>query len=237
LDFRHPNDIPRFVNPGAGPTVPIATRAGGTEPGAPLGYVYNDGDGTTGFDVEKAIQITSFDSAFHNASLGVQPLPFANMRDDYPMLNGRGYPDTVKPGVIPPLPAIDGGIKAASDVVNATESSNVADSRVVATVGDRIMLRINNVSVTEFYTLATTGGLTMQIVGRGAHILRGPDGEDLYYETNSITLGGGDAVDVMIDTDGVAAGTYLLYSTNLNELSNGTQDFGGLMTEIVINSP
>jgi hypothetical protein len=33
----------------------------------------------------------------------------------------------------------------------------------------------------------------------------------------------------------VAAGTYFLYSTNLNELSNGAQDFGGMMTEIVIN--
>ena len=219
---------------GYGPDMPgtIATRMGGTGGDAPLGYVYNDGDGTTGFDVEKAIQVTSFDSAFHNASLTVQPLPFANMRDDYPLLNGRGYPDTVKPG---DLPVVPGGDKETSGVVSASASSNVEDSRVVATVGDKIILRINNVSVTQFYTFAISGGLTMQIVGRGAHILRGPDGEDLYYETHSITLGGGDAVDVMIDTAGVAAGTYMLYSTNLNELSNGTQDFGGLMTEIVIN--
>ena len=29
--------------------------------------------------------------------MSVQPLPFATMQDSYPMLNGRGYPDTVNP--------------------------------------------------------------------------------------------------------------------------------------------
>jgi hypothetical protein len=32
----------------------------------------------------------------------------------------------------------------------------------------------------------------------------------------------------------VTAGTYFLYSTNLNELANDAQEFGGMMTEIVI---
>ena len=104
-------------------------------------------------------------------------------------------------------------------------------------MGDRILLRISNLNVTQFNTLATSGGLTMTVVGTGAHILRGPDEDVLYYETNSVTLGGGETADVIIDTAGVAAGTYLLYSTNLNELSNGTQDFGGMMTTIVISAP
>jgi len=33
----------------------------------------------------------------------------------------------------------------------------------------------------------------------------------------------------------VPAGTYFLYATNLNFLSNDAEDFGGMMTEIVIN--
>jgi hypothetical protein len=74
----------------------------------------------------------------------------------------------------------------------------------------------------------------MQVVGTGAHILRGPEGADLYYTTNSVTLGGGEAVDVLIDTARVPAGKYLLYSTNLEALSNGAEDFGGMMTEIVV---
>ena len=60
-------------------------------------FVYNDGDGSTGYDVEVPIQIGSMDPNFHDEHIGVQPLPFAQMHDDYPMLNGRGYPDTVNP--------------------------------------------------------------------------------------------------------------------------------------------
>ena len=33
----------------------------------------------------------------------------------------------------------------------------------------------------------------------------------------------------------VAPGTYYLYAANLNYLSNYNEDFGGMMTEIVIN--
>ena len=42
-------------------------------------------------------------------------------------------------------------------------------------------------------------------------------------------------MDVIIDTASVAPGTYFLYTTNLNFLSNGVEDFGGMMTEIRIN--
>jgi hypothetical protein len=77
----------------------------------------------------------------------------------------------------------------------------------------------------------------MRVVGQGARLLRGPDGTNLYYTTNSLTLGGGEANDVIIDTAGVAPGTYFLYTSNLNHLCNDAEDFGGMMTEIVINPP
>jgi hypothetical protein len=50
-----------------------------------------------------------------------------------------------------------------------------------------------------------------------------------------VTLGGGESVDVILNTAGVAPGTYLLYTTNLNYLSNGAEDFGGMMTEITVD--
>jgi len=199
-------------------------------------FVYNDGDGSTGYDIEVPIQIGSFDSDFHDASFAVQPLPFAEMHDDYQLLNGRGYPDTTLAG---PLPVVPGGEKESAGVTSSTESSQVVSTVVEATVGQKILLRISNLNVTQYYTLATTG-LKMQVVGTGAHILRGPGNtaaDNLYYETNSVSLGGGQSYDILIDTTDVAPGTYLLYSTNLNELSNGTQDFGGMMTEIVISAP
>jgi FtsP/CotA-like multicopper oxidase with cupredoxin domain len=185
-------------------------------------YVYNDGDGSTRYDVEVPIQIGSFDPVFHDASMNVQPLPFAEMKDRYPMLNGRGYPDTVDPA--PLLPPEESGSPAPQPI----------SSLVNANVGDKVLLRISNLNVTNFYTLATNG-LKMRVVGTGARLLRGPDGKDTAYDTNSVTLGGGESVDVIIDTAGVAPGTYFLYTTNLNFLSNDGEDFGGMMTEIRIN--
>ena len=57
---------------------------------------------------------------------------------------------------------------------------------------------------------------------------------DLAYWTNTITLGGGEAMDVLIDTTNVAPGTYFLYTTNLNYLTNDGEDFGGIMAEITV---
>ncbi len=192
-------------------------------------FVYNDGDGSTGFDVELPLQLGSFDPAFHDQSVGVQPLPFALMKDTYSMLNGRGYPDTVNPATLTP-PAENGG-----------KVSQRLSSLVTATAGQKVLLRLSNLSVTNFYTV-TALGLPMKVVGTGAAILRGPDpdgagalkGRDLYYDTASVTLGGGESADVIVDTAGISAGTYFLYTTNLNYLSNNTEDYGGMMTEIVI---
>jgi FtsP/CotA-like multicopper oxidase with cupredoxin domain len=172
--------------------------------------------------VEFPIQIGSFDPEFHDASMNVQPLPFANMKDTYGMLNGRGYPDTVNSGALTP-PDENGG-----------KLSQSVSSLVTATAGQRVLLRISNLNVTNMYTLAVNG-LTMKVVGRGARLLRGPDGKDLYYDTNSVTLGGGESVDVIIDTTDVTPGTYFLYTANLNYLSNNDEDFGGMMTEIRVN--
>jgi FtsP/CotA-like multicopper oxidase with cupredoxin domain len=192
------------------------------------GYVYNDGDGSTRYDVEVPIQLGSFDPAFHDASYTVQPLPFAEMKDKYAMMNGRGYPDTVNPASLPPPVDPDG------ELVNGGKVSQPVNSVVSASAGDRILLRLSNLSVTNFYTV-TALGLPMKVVGAGAAILRGPGGTDLYYDTSSVTLGGGEATDVIVDTAGVTPGTYFLYTTNLNYLSNNTEDYGGMMTEIVIN--
>ncbi|WP_303901401.1 multicopper oxidase domain-containing protein [Thiohalomonas denitrificans] len=188
-------------------------------------YAYNDGDGSTRYDVDYAIQLGSFDPAFHDASETTQPLPFAYMEDRYAMLNGRGYPDTVS-STPPQAPAENGGIE-----------SQPLDSLIEAQQGERILLRLSNLNVTNFYTVSSQG-IPMQVIGRGARILRGggtPDGRDLYYRTSSVTLGGGEAADVLLDTTGIQPGTYFLYTTNFQYLTNNGADVGGMMTEIVIN--
>jgi FtsP/CotA-like multicopper oxidase with cupredoxin domain len=188
-------------------------------------FAYNDGDGSTGYDVDYPIQIASFDPDFHDASFNVQPLPFALMKDRYPMLNGRGYPDTVNPLELTNTADTEGYPSLPSQKLNAL---------ITATKGQKILLRISSLSTTSFHTLSALG-IPMKVVGRGARILRGPGGKNLYYNTNSVDLGGGEAVDVILDTRDVTPGTYFLYAKNLDHLSNDTEDFGGMMTEIIIN--
>lgn len=194
-------------------------------------YAYNDGDGSTFYDVDYAIQIGSMDGDFHDASETTQPLPFALMRDNYPMLNGRGYPDSVNANPLP-APAENGG-----------KFSQNQSSLITADPGDRVLLRLSNLNVTRFYTLATLG-IPMQVVGFSARLLRGPSpdggitpGKDLYYTTNSVTLGGGEALDAIIEIPATAPSgtTYFLYTTNLNYLSNNDDEMGGMMTEIRVN--
>ena len=199
----------------------------------PKGYAYNDGDGSTYYDVEYPIQMGSMDRNFHEQHIGVQPLPFHLLDTSYGMLNGRGYPDTVNPNPLPP-PA--GG-------VNMDKISQPVSSLITASPGNKILLRISNLNVIREFTLATLG-IPMKVVGRDARLLRGPDpddtgplvGKDLSYTTNSVTLGSGETADVILNVPADASGrTYFLYTTNLNYLSNDQEDFGGMMTEIRIN--
>lgn len=190
-------------------------------------FAYNDTDGSTGYDIAYPIQIVAFDPVFHEADLIIQPLPFASMFDSYGMLNGRGYPDTINTSVIFNKDGMP------SQQMNAL---------ITATKGQKILLRVSSLSTVDFNTLISPS-IPMKVVGRGARIARGPDpdgagplqGKNLYYTTNSLTLGGGESVDVILDTSVVPAGTYFLYSSNLHNLSNDSEDFGGMMTEIVVN--
>ena len=185
-------------------------------------YAYNDGDGSTRYDEQYPIQIGSFDKNFHDASFNVQPLPFAAMKDTYFLLNGRGYPDTVDPNP-----------RSTTDPLGTLQESQPVSSLITAAPGQRILLRISNLNVTTFNTLATNG-LPMQVIALDARLLRDGAGTNMYYYTNSLTLGGGQSADVII-TAPATAGTYFLYTTNLDRLANNTENFGGMMTEIRIN--
>ena len=226
---------------GAPDTVTQAARFGGT---GPTGYAYNDNDGTTAFDVEAPIQVSGFDGNFHDQHILVQPLPFAELETDYPQINGRGYPDTVLDDVhdypttaMHPPRDTDGflnGVPGDTTPLNNGEVSQDLGAGISVTAGDRLLLRFSNVSIDRFFTM-TAPGLKMRIVGTGAAQMRGTDGKNLYVDTSSINFGGGEAHDVIIDTAGVAPGTYFLTAGELYTMSNATQLDGGLITEIVVN--
>jgi len=189
-------------------------------------FAYNDAlgsePGSTGYDVEMPLQITGFDPIFHDASMNTQPLPFADMRDTYHMFNGRGYPTTVEADN---YYALNPGLAQAE---NGGINSQPVSSKMMVTQGQKLLLRITNLSITKFHTV-TVMGLPMRVIGQGAKELLEK------YDTSSVNLGGGESVDVIVDTAGVAPGTYFAYITELNQLSNNQQSFGGPMTEIVVN--
>jgi hypothetical protein len=208
-----------------------AKRDGTLNPsGSPLpyavNYAYNDGDGSTAYDVEYPIQIHGFDPNFHFVGMTFNPEGFADMKDKYFLLNGRSYPDTVTPGPLQTQSA-DG----------VEHFSQPLPSIIAIPAGKRALLRISDLDVTEFQTLASLG-IPMKVIGYNAKLLRDQAGNNLYYTTNSITLGGGESLDVILDASDTtkypAGSVFYLYTPNLDHLSNDAENFGGLMTEVHI---
>jgi len=196
---------------------------------APSGnYAYNDGDGSTYYDVEYPIQIHGFDPNFHFVGMTFNPEGFSDMKDKYFLLNGRSYPDTVTPGPLQTQSA-DG----------VEHFSQPLPSIINIPVGKKALLRISDLDVTEFQTLASLG-IPMHVIALNAKLLRDQAGNNLYYDTNSITLGGGESLDVILDasdsTKYPVGSVFYLYTPNLDHLSNDAENFGGLMTEVHITA-
>jgi FtsP/CotA-like multicopper oxidase with cupredoxin domain len=214
-------------------------------------YAYNDGDGSTAYDLAYPIQMMGFDPNFHYVGMTFNPEAFADMKDKYFLLNGRGYPDTVATGIDnhllqgPPM-----GNAAAATVPNGPLATVGADggfrpsqplsAKIYVPVGGKALLRISELNITDFHTLATLG-IPMTVIANNARLLRDLAGNNLYYQTNSVTMGGGESMDILLDASDTslypAGSTYFLYTTKLDQLSNDAENFGGMMTEIVIYDP
>jgi FtsP/CotA-like multicopper oxidase with cupredoxin domain len=194
--------------------------------GTPTLYAYNDGDGSTAYDVEYPVQIHGFDPNFHFVGMTFNPEPFTDMKDKYFLLNGRSYPDTVTQGPMQ-TPVADG----------SSHFSQPLPAIINIPVGGKALLRISDLDVSEFQTLASLG-IPMHVIGVNARLLRDLAGNDMTYMTNSITLGGGESIDVILDasdtTRYTADSVFYLYTPNLDHLSNDAENFGGLMTEVHI---
>ena len=85
-----------FVRPLAGRQHHRSTRA--------AKYLYNDGDGSTGFDREFAMFLSEVWAESHWADAHIQLPEWSDYRADFSLLNGRVYPDTLAPnGSIDPF--------------------------------------------------------------------------------------------------------------------------------------
>ena len=228
--------------PAGGATANTATRAaantlcsGASAPGLTPNYVYNDGDGSTCYDVEYPIQMHGFDPNFHFVGMTFNPEMFVDMKDKYFLLNGRSYPDTVAAGP-----------QATVSSDGQMHYSQPLPAIINIPAGGRAALRLVNLSVSEYHTLQTLG-VPMKEVGFNAKLLRDQGGMNTEFYTNSITLGGGESLDVILDASDAGCGSvgcaarlypagsvFYVYSPNLDHLSNDAENFGGMMTEVHI---
>src|SRR5580765_7169429 len=190
-------------------------------------YAYNDGDGSTLYDVEYPLQIHGFDPNFHFVGMTFNPEGFTDMKDKYFLLNGRSYPDTVTDGPLATM-TTDGSM----------HYSQPLPSIINIPAGGKALLRISDLDVTEYQTLASLG-IPMKVIGINAKLLRDQSGNNLFYNTNSITMAGGESMDVILDASDTTkyphGSVFFLYTPNLDHLSNDAENFGGLMTEVRIN--
>ena len=208
--------------------------------GSPTLFVYNDGDGSTAYDVEYPLQIHGFDPNFHFVGMTFNPEAFVDMKDKYFLLNGRSYPDTVYSGVLnadPTQPTSGPMLTQSSDA--RSHFSQPLSSVINIPAGGKALLRISDLDVTEFQTLASLG-IPMHVVGYNAKLLRDQAGNNQDYYTNSITLGGGESLDVILDASNTSTYSsgqvFYLYSPQLDHLANDAENFGGMMTEVHICS-
>jgi hypothetical protein len=246
LPATNPTADPRTVcTPGADilcsatmPAINTGAVQGLDKLGNPQRYTYNDGDGSSAYDVQYPIQMHGFDPNFHFVGMTFNPELFVDMKDKYFLLNGRSYPDTVAAG--PQATITTDGVMHYSQPLPAI---------INIPVGGKALLRMVNLSVTEYHTLQSVG-IPMKEVGFMAKLLRDQAGNNTEFYTNSITLGGGESLDVILDASDAscigfmpagcsstlypAGSTFYLYTPQLDHLSNDAENFGGMMTEVHI---
>jgi FtsP/CotA-like multicopper oxidase with cupredoxin domain len=199
-------------------------------------YLYNDGDGSTGFDREFSMFLSEVWAEAHWADAHIQLPEWSDYRADFSLLNGRVYPDTIAPnGSVDPFhPVRD----SSGDLIPPTGRPDLqyqpVSSLVTCNAGDRVALRFANLGFRE--QAMTLSGIRMRVLGRDATPMRGRDGTDTSYETETLNIGPGESYDVIFqapDHQGPGFDTYLLYNRNYTRSNNlAPGSFGGQATEV-----
>ena len=220
---------PVFVRPSLGPK-----------------FAYNDA--STAFDREFAMFMSEVWAEAHWADSHIQLPDWSDYRADFSLLNGRAYPDTLAPNA---------PINAAASV-NALAVDREPNGDLIAPAGrpdlqyqplsalvtcqpdERVLLRFVNLGFRE--ASMTLAGIQMRVIGRDATIMRGRDGTDTSYETDTVLIGAGESFDALFTAPAFSGGSgssgmgydsYILYNRRLTQVSNlDDSGFGGQRTEV-----
>ncbi|RMD62019.1 hypothetical protein D6833_07470, partial [Candidatus Parcubacteria bacterium] len=190
-------------------------------------YAYNCGDGSTGFDREFAMFMSEVWAEAHWADSHIQLPEWSDYRPDFNLLNGRVYPDTLAPNA-PSVDPFNPLRDANGDMLPPPGYPHLQyqpySSLVTCNEGERVLLRFANLGFT--YQSMTLAGIKMRVVGKDATLLRGRDGTDLSYETDTISIGPGESYDVIFTAPPYQASstgynTYMLFNRNFQRAVNG----------------
>jgi FtsP/CotA-like multicopper oxidase with cupredoxin domain len=202
-------------------------------------YAYNDP--ATAFDREFAMFLSEVWAEAHWADSHIQLPDWSDYKVDFSLLNGRAYPYTLAPnGSVDPFnPVRDASGDLIAPAGHPELQYQPLSARVTCVAGERVLLRFANLGFRE--SSMTLAGIKMYVVGRDATPMRGRDGTDTSYLTDTIVLGAGESADVLFTAPAYSGGsgssglgydTYVLYNRAYNRsdgLSGGTE---GQRTEV-----
>jgi FtsP/CotA-like multicopper oxidase with cupredoxin domain len=216
-------------------------------------YAYNDGDGSTGYDRENALFLSEIWAQGHWNDAHIQESDWSTFHADFSMLNGRVYPYTTLPNSPVNLAASTHALTTATDnngdllapAGHPELQYNPHSALISCNAGERVLLRFANLGFRE--SAMTLAGIRMRVVGRDATIMRGRDGTDTSYSTDTILIGAGESYDVIITAPSFSGGsgssgqgydTYILYNRRYTQDSNLVSGgAGGQRTEVRVYPP
>jgi FtsP/CotA-like multicopper oxidase with cupredoxin domain len=226
---------PCFVTPiqnYGGGGVPPARLGGNTDPSAPRGYCYNDGDGTTAYHREYFLVLSEIWLESHWSDSHVQLPEWSDYKPQFYLINGRTYPETLLPNGLGTDPITGDLIPPPGH----PELKYQPDTSLIqVNEGERVLLRLINLGF-EHQAMRLTG-LKAVVIGKDATHLRGRNGADLSFYTSTVDIGPGESVDAIFEapphSGGAGPDRYLFANRNYHRLNNGGHlGYGGQMTEI-----
>jgi FtsP/CotA-like multicopper oxidase with cupredoxin domain len=234
----HTEDV-EHVQMGLTSIVYVTPTQDGTTMGGFSRFAYNDGDGSTGYDRHFAILLNEIEERQHDADYSIQEFIMTDFDPQYFTLNGRCYPDTVRPNN-------DTSFRTFNENYSTNDMSQPVSALVQINAGERGLLRLANLGYT--IDAMQLPGIPMHVIGQDASLLRngtGPSAVDTSYWTDTLYMGPGEARDVLFDAPPYNAarpsgsdsvGPYNVYyfkNADWKKLVNkGATGPGGMMTEV-----
>ena len=153
-------------------------------------FLYNDGDGSTGFDREFSMFISEVWAEAHWADAHIQLPEWSDYQADFVLLNGRVYPDTLAPNgsmrrVQPRQHDANGDLIPPAGRPDLQYQPHLLAGHAATRANGWRCASPTSASVRP---AMTTAGLRMRVVGRDATPMRSRDGTDTSYETETLNM-------------------------------------------------